>query len=68
MLLYRAFLFMISSDAIFLDSLILMMKELVAETLENDNADYENMKNIIHHNWIEMKPEFITILSNTLNK
>lgn len=46
---------------------MLMVKELVIETLEQGQEN-EAMKNIIHHNWIEMKPEFITLLSNTLNK
>ena len=36
-----------------------------ANTLKNT---YLGLKNIIHHSWIEMKTEFISLVSYTLNK
>lgn len=35
---------------------------------KEENKEYINLKGIIHHTWVEMKPEFLSLLSATLNK
>jgi hypothetical protein len=63
---------MISNDKIFFESLLLMMKELAKENCKleqnSEESDLNEVVNHIHHTWIEMKPEFITLVSRTLNK
>ena len=49
------------------------MKELAIENCyqnldDKDNEEFKGIIQNINHSWIEMKPEFITLLSRTLNK
>lgn len=58
----------ISTDKAFLEGLVILIKELVIENLNEIKGEYEYLKGIINNNWVEMKTEFISLLSNTFNK
>ena len=61
---------MIQKDQTFFESLIMLLKELIIETFEKDKDQQEikDFKILIYQNWIDLKPEIISLLSFTLNK
>ncbi|KAL4466547.1 hypothetical protein ABPG72_010598 [Tetrahymena utriculariae] len=68
--LFEKFLYYFTNDATFSEALIQIMKQVIAQCCNQKDFSNEiqQFKHMILQNWFEIKPEFLPMLSNALNK